>query len=116
MASDRATQVDELYRQGSEAFRAARYADASQCAERAIALEPDLAALHFLLGSARLELNDLAAADAAFSACLALRPKYPMVLYAQARGAIARARAGARNEKRAHHSPQHGAESNPVLR
>jgi len=95
MASDRAAQVDELYRQGSEAFRAARYADASRCAERAIALEPDLAALHFLLGSARLELDDLAGADAAFSACLALRPKYPLVLYAQARGAIARARAGA---------------------
>ena len=95
MVSDRTAQVDELYRQGSEAFRATRYADAAQCAERAIALEPDLAALHFLLGSARLELNDLADADAAFSACLALRPKYPMALYAQARGAIARARAGA---------------------
>src|SRR5258706_4121249 len=94
MASDRGTQVDALYEQGSGAFRAGRYAEACAWAERAIALEPGLAALHFLLGSARLELREFAAADAAFAACLALRPNYPMVLYAQARGAIARARAG----------------------
>jgi tetratricopeptide (TPR) repeat protein len=93
MASDRASQVDALYGQGSGAFRAGRYLEACACAERAIALEPGLAALHFLLGSARLELNDFAAADGAFSACLALRPKHPIGLYAQARGAIARARA-----------------------
>jgi hypothetical protein len=93
MPDDSAKQVDALYAQGSAAFRAGRYAEACSCAERAIALEP-LAALHFLLGSARLELRDFAAADAAFAACLELRPKYPMVLYAQARGAVARARAG----------------------
>jgi len=88
------TQVDALYAQGSAAFHAARYAEACALAERAIALEPDLPALHFLLGSARLELRDFSAADAAFSACLALRAKPSMLLYAQARGAIARARAG----------------------
>ena len=92
MTDDRAKQVDALYAQGSAAFRAGQYADACALAERAIALEGDLAALHFLLGSARLELEDFSAADSAFSACVALRPKYPMVLYAQARGAVARAR------------------------
>jgi tetratricopeptide (TPR) repeat protein len=93
MADDPA-QVDALYAQGSAAFRAAHYAEACALAERAIALEPDLPALHFLLGSAQLELRDFSAADAAFAACLALRPRHPMVLYAQARGAVARARAG----------------------
>ena len=87
-------QVDELYAQGSAAFRAGRYAETCAFAERAIALEPGLAALHFLLGSARLELRESAQADAAFAICLSLRPKYPMVLYAHARGAAARARAG----------------------
>lgn len=92
--ADDPTQVDALYAQGLAAFRAERYAEACALAGRAIALEPGLAALHFLLGSARLELRDFSAADAAFAGCLALRPKYPMVLYAQARAAVARARAG----------------------
>ena len=92
--ADDPTQVDALYAQDSTAFHAARYAEACALAGRAIALEPDLAALHFLLGSAQLELREFSAADAALTACLALRPKYPMVLYAQARGAVARARAG----------------------
>ena len=86
--------VDTLYQQGTSAFRAGQYADASRCAEQALALEPGLAAIHFLLGSARLELRDFSAADAALSACLALQPQYPMVLHAQARRAVARARAG----------------------
>ncbi|HTN26731.1 MAG TPA: glycosyltransferase [Burkholderiales bacterium] len=94
MANDRANEVDALYAQGSAAFRAGRYADTCAAAEHAIGLEPNLPALHFLLGSARLEQNDFSAADAAFAACLARRPKYPMVLYAQARGAVSRARAG----------------------
>jgi tetratricopeptide (TPR) repeat protein len=85
-------QVDDLYAQGCEAFRARQYADACAFAERAIALGPDLPALHFLLGSARLELGDFDAADSAFAACLARRPKYPMLLYAHARGAVSRAR------------------------
>jgi hypothetical protein len=94
MPDDRAAQVDALYAQGSAAFHAGRYTEAREAAERAIALEPDLPALHFLLGSAHLELRVFNAADAAFAACLALGPKYPMVLYAQARGAVARAREG----------------------
>ena len=85
-------QVDDLYAQGCEAFRASNYAGACSFAERAIALGPDLPALHFLLGSARLELRDFDAADSAFAACLARQPKYPMVLYAHTRGAVARAR------------------------
>ena len=94
MPGEQSKQVDELYAQGSAAFRAGRYAETCALAERAIALEPDLGALHFLLGSARLELREFAQADAAFAICLSLRPKYPIVLYAQARGAVARARAG----------------------
>jgi hypothetical protein len=77
---------------GRRPFRAGWYGEACTLAERALALEPDLAALHFLLGSARIELRDFPAGDAAFGVCFALRPKCPMVLYAQARGAVARAR------------------------
>ena len=93
MAND-PTKVDALYAQGSAAFHAGRYGEACALAALALALEPDLAALHFLLGSAQLELRDFSASDTAFAACLALRPKHPMVLYAQARGAVARARRG----------------------
>jgi Flp pilus assembly protein TadD len=61
MTNGRSKQVDDLYAQGSAAFRAGRYAEACAHAERAIALEPGLGALHFLLGSARLELRDFSA-------------------------------------------------------
>ncbi len=93
-AARNAARVDRLYQQGCSAFRAGRYAEAAGCAERAIALDPSLAAVHYLLASARLELRDFSAADTAFAACLALRPEFPMVLHAQAHQALARARAG----------------------
>ena len=85
--------IDALYGQGASAFREGRYAEASRCAERAIALDPSLAAIHFLLGNARLELREFQGADTALTDCLALQPAYPMVLHAQAHRALARARA-----------------------
>ena len=85
--------VESLYEQGARAFRAGRYAEAADCAERAGVLDPSLAAVHFLLGNAQLELREYAAADQAFAACVVLEPAYPMLLHAQAHRALARARA-----------------------
>ena len=88
-----AARVDLLYRQGAGAYREERHSEAALCAEHALALDPTLAAIHFLLGSARLELREFEAAESAFEACLALAPEYPMVLHAAVRRALARARA-----------------------
>lgn len=85
--------VDALYQQGASAYHAELHTEAARCAEQAIALDPTLAAIHFLLGSARLELREFKAAEAAFAECLALGPEYPTVLYAELRWALARARA-----------------------
>lgn len=94
IASERnAARVDELYQRGAHAYRAQLYPEAARCAEQAVALDPTLAAIHFLLGSARLELREFRAAEAAFSACQALRPAYPLLLHTAMRCALARARA-----------------------
>jgi hypothetical protein len=86
--------VDRLYRQGADAYQAGRYMEAARCAEQAISLDPALAAIHFLLGSAQFELREYKVAETAFAACLALKPKYPMLMHAQMRWALARSRAG----------------------
>lgn len=84
--------VDTLYQQGANAYQAERYSEAARCAEQAISLDPTLAAIHFLLGSAQLELHEYKVAETAFAACLTLGPKYPMVVHAQMRWALARSR------------------------
>jgi tetratricopeptide (TPR) repeat protein len=84
--------VDALYEQGAAAFRAGRYAEAASCAESALALDPSLPAVHFLLGSTRFEMGEFEAAEAAFAACAKRSPPYPMVLHARMRAACARAR------------------------
>jgi tetratricopeptide (TPR) repeat protein len=86
-------QVSSLYERGASAWQAERYAEAARCAEQAISLDATLAAVHFMLGSARLELGDFKAAQTAFAACQALSPGYPLVLHAEMRRAQARARA-----------------------
>ncbi|HKA60520.1 MAG TPA: glycosyltransferase [Gemmatimonadales bacterium] len=85
--------VDTLYQQGAGAYQAGRYPEAVRCAEQAISLDPSLAAIHFLLGSAQFELREYKAAETALAACLALKPSYPMVMHAQMRWALARSRA-----------------------
>ena len=84
--------VDTLYQQGANAYQAGLYTEAAHCAEQAISLDPSLAAIHFLLGSAQFELREYKAAETAFATCLTLRPKYPMVVHAQMRWALARSR------------------------
>jgi len=83
-----------LCQQGASAYRAARYAEAARCAEQAVALDQTSAEAHLLLGTVRLVSREFNAAGAAFAACLALKPEYPVVLYAMTLGALTRARAG----------------------
>lgn len=85
--------VDTLYQQGASAYQAGLYTEAARCAEQAISLDPSLAAIHFLLGSAQFELREYKVAETAFATCLTLGPKYPMVMHAQMRWALARSRA-----------------------
>jgi len=85
--------VDTLYQRGAHAYQAGLYLEAARCAEQAISLDPTLAAIHFLLGSAQFELREYKVAETAFATCLTLRPKYPMVVHAQMRWALARSRA-----------------------
>jgi hypothetical protein len=85
--------VDTLYQQGASAYQAGLYTEAARCAEQAISLDPTLAAIHFLLGSAQFELREYTVAETAFATCLTLKPKYPMVMHAQMRWALARSRA-----------------------
>ena len=89
-----AARVQVLYQQGSTAYGAARYAEAARCAEQAVALDETSAEAQLLLGTTRLVLREFNAADSAFAACLALKPEYPLVLYAMMLRALTRARAG----------------------
>lgn len=89
-----AARVQALCEQGTTAYRAARYAEALRCAKLAVALDQTSAQAQLLLGTARLVLREFEAAEAAFAACLALKPEYPVILYAMMLRALARARAG----------------------
>lgn len=97
--------VDAFYEQGAAAFRAGEYAEAANCAESALMQDPSLPALHFLLGSARFELGEHEAAEAAFTACAERSPPYPMVLHARMRAACARARIDLARGRRAQTLP-----------
>ena len=83
-----------LCEQGAAAFNAGGYREAQRFARQAAGIEPGSAGVQFLLGSACLELGEHDAADEAFTACLALRPAYPVVLHARMCLALSRARAG----------------------
>lgn len=85
-----AVQVEALYQRGAQAFAAKGYREAIQFATAALALDVNLAAVHYLLGSAQLEMHDFVLAEKAFSACLALQPSYPLVQHAQMSWARAR--------------------------
>jgi hypothetical protein len=85
-----------LCERAAAAFSAGRHREAERCAQQAADIDPASAGIQFLLGSARFELGELEAAEAAFTACLALEPGYPVVLHALICRALARARAGLR--------------------
>jgi len=84
--------VDALYREGAAAWDAGRHAEAAMHARAAIAIEPGLPALHFLLGSALMQARDWLPAIAAFGKALALGIAYPMSHHCALQAALARAR------------------------
>jgi tetratricopeptide (TPR) repeat protein len=84
--------VEALYQHAAAAFSADHWDEAAAAAEQALALEPALPALHYLLGNCRLEQEQHAAALQSFAHCLELRPKYPLSAETRARQALCRAR------------------------
>jgi hypothetical protein len=92
MNSNPENPVDALYREGLAAWEAGRHADAAAHARAAIALEPGLPALHFLLGSALMPQGFWPEAITAFGDALALNIGYPMSHHCALQSALARAR------------------------
>ena len=102
--------VEALYQRASAAFGAGDWGQAAAATERALALEPALPALHYLLGCCRLAQEKHASALQSFARCLELQPKYPLSAETRARQALCRARIDLANGKAAAIeplSPQH---------
>ena len=70
-------------------------------AQQALALEPALPALHYLLGCCRLAQEQHATALQSFAHCQELQPKYPLSAETLARQALCRARIDSANGKAA---------------
>lgn len=91
--------VEALYQRAAAAFNAGDWESAASNAERAMALEPGLPALHYLLGCCRLAQEQPASALQSFASCLELQPKYPLSAETRARQALCRARIDLANGK-----------------
>jgi len=87
-----AAQVDAIYSRAAQAWMEGNLDKAEQAAREAIALDPGLPALHYLLGSALLDNEKYAAATTALEEALTLKPHFPLVLNAETGAALARAR------------------------
>ena len=84
--------VEAMYQEAAAAFAADRWEEAAAITERALALESDLPALHYLLGCCRMAQDRHAAALQSFERCLELQPKQPFLAEARARQALCRSR------------------------
>ena len=84
--------VEALYQRAAAAFGAGDWEAAAATAAEAMALEPDLPALHYLLGCCRLAQEQHVSALQSFARCLELQPKYPLSAETRARQALCRAR------------------------
>ncbi len=93
--------VETLYQRAAAAFSEDHWDDAAALSEQALALEPALPALHYLLGCCRMAQERHAAALQAFACCLELRPKYPLSAETRARQALCLARIDLANGKAA---------------
>jgi tetratricopeptide (TPR) repeat protein len=112
-----ATQIDEveaLYQRAVAACGAGDWGGAIQLTEQALMREPDLASLHYLLGSCRMELAEHEAALRAYARCLALAPRYPLSAQAVAQQALCRARIDIGNGIRAATEPLAPNRAEPV--
>ncbi len=102
--------VEALYQRAAAAFAADNVGESAALAQQALALEPALPALHYLLGCCRLAQEQHAAALQSLASCLQLQPKYPLSTEALARQALCRARidvASARSAAVEHLVPEH---------
>lgn len=91
-SSPEADPVEVLYQRAAGAFSGGDWALAATLCEQAIALEPDLPALHYLQGCSRMEQQQHESALQSFARCLELRPKPPLLGEALAQQAQCRAR------------------------
>lgn len=91
-AGGEADPVEALYQRAAAAFSADDWDEAAAISKQALALEPELPALHYLLGCCRLAQDEHASALQSFAHCLALQPKYPLSAETGARHALCRAR------------------------
>ncbi|TSA10946.1 MAG: hypothetical protein D4R74_13860 [Betaproteobacteria bacterium] len=84
--------VQTLYQRAAAAFAADRWDEAAALTDEALALEPSLPALHYLLGCCRMARDQPAVALESFERCLDLRPKEPLLAEARARQTLCRTR------------------------
>ena len=84
--------VEALYQRAAAAFAVDNWDECAAFTQEALALEPTLPALHYLLGCCRLGQEQLPAALQTFARCLDLQPKYPLSAEALARQALCQAR------------------------
>ena len=93
--------VEALYQRAAAAFYAGDWEQGAAIAGQALAWEPALPALHYLLGCCRLAQEQHAAALQSFTSCLELQPKQPLLAETRARQALCRARIDLANRKAA---------------
>ena len=77
--------VEAMYQEAAAAFAADKWEEAAATVGKALALEPTLPALHYLLGCCRMAQDRHAAALQSFERCLELKPKEPLLAEARAR-------------------------------
>ena len=106
--------VETLYQRAAAAFSADNWEEAAATTEQALALEPALPALHYLLGCCRLGQDRHPAALQSYARCLELQPKYPLSAETRARQALCRARIDAANGKAAAIEPLSPQQTQPV--
>lgn len=111
---NQADPVEALYQRAAAAFSVGDWGQAAATSEQALALEPALPALHYLLGCCRLAQEQHASALQSFARCLELQPKYPLSAETRARQALCRARIDLANGKAAAIEPLSPQQIQPV--
>jgi tetratricopeptide (TPR) repeat protein len=90
--ADVSDSLDNLYGRAVDAWNTQRWSEAAALADKALAIDPTLPALHYLLGCCRLELGQMQSAAADFEQCAGLHPPYPLHSQALVRQALCLAR------------------------
>jgi len=92
-------EVEELYQRAVAAYGASDWEGAMRLTQQALAREPELASLHYLLGNCRLERAEHEAALQAYARCLELAPPDPLSAQAAAQQALCQARIDCRGAR-----------------